>query len=224
MSDSNELHYKPAIQSTGEEIANSVTHFIGFCLSIAGLSMLMVASSQRGNGWHMTGSAVFGISLIILYLFSTIYHVIHVRHARAKRFFRFMDHISIYLLIAGSYTAMTLTFLRGPLGWTLFGLEWGFALFGIFFKLMFGHKADGISTLGYIIMGWLIVIATIPIIEGFPRTGIMWLVLGGLAYTLGVPFYFLDERRKYFHAIWHVFVMAGSVCHFILVLRYLIPQ
>lgn len=216
--------YRPAIQSEGEEVANSITHLIGFVLSVTGLFALMIAAARRGNAWHITGAAIFGSSLIILYLFSTIYHIIHVRHARAKRFFRFMDHIGIYLLIAGTYSAVTLTFLRGPLGWTLFGIEWGFVLFGIMFKILFGHKADGISTLGYVIMGWLIVVATYPIVTGFPHGGIMWLVLGGLAYTLGVPFYFLDERKKYFHAIWHVFVMTGSICHFFMVLWYIIPQ
>ena len=166
---------------------------------------------------------VVGASMIILYLSSTIYHFIHFKLERTKRVFRFFDHASIYLLIAGSYTAITLTFLRGPLGWTLFGLEWGIAILGIVFKSIVGHRADGLCTLGYVVMGWLIVMATYPILTGFPLGGIVWLVAGGLSYTLGVPFFFLDEKIRYFHAIWHLFVLGGSICHFFMVWLYIIP-
>ena len=211
------------IQSIGEEIANGVTHLIGLGLSIAGLSIILVAAARRGTAWHVTGGAIFGSTMILLYLSSTIYHFVHFKLERTKRFFRFMDHASIYLLIAGSYTAITLTFLRRPLGWTLFGLEWGIAVVGILFKAIGGHRANTLSTIGYVVMGWLVVIAAYPIITEFSSGGLFWLVAGGMTYTLGVPFYFLDEKVKYFHAIWHLFVMGGSLCHFFMVWLYLIP-
>ncbi|OVE82663.1 hypothetical protein BVY04_00315 [bacterium M21] len=213
----------PAGQSFGEEIANGTTHAVGAVLSIAGLALMMVGAASRGNAWHITSCAIFGATLIILYVTSAVYHFINLHHAHAKRILRMMDHISIYLLIAGTYTTLTLTFLRGPLGWTLFGIEWGLAVLGIVFKGVFGHRYDGIATAGYVVMGWAILIASYPMIKGFPPGGIAWLVAGGLGYTLGVPFYIQDKKQKYFHAIWHLFVLTGSICHFFMVYLYIIP-
>jgi len=211
-----------AIRSVGEEIVNAVTHGIGCGLSVAGLSLMAAFAASTGSAWHMVSCVIFGAALVNLYLVSTLYH--SIRAARAKRLFRVLDHISIYLLIAGTYTAISLTFLRGPLGWTLFGLEWGLAVTGIVLKVTLGFKYDCLAVAGYVIMGWLILMAAGPILNGFPRAGLLWLVLGGLCYTGGVPFYLMDEKFPYFHGVWHLFVLAGSICHFFAVLWYIIPQ
>ncbi len=212
--------YQPALQSIDEEFANTVTHGIGLGLSIAGLCIMVVTAAKIGNPWHIVSSAIFGSSLIILYLASTLYH--SVQDTGKKPFLRLLDHISIYILIAGSYTPFTLSFLKGGLGWTIFGLEWGFALVGILFKTFFGHKADMLATFGYVIMGWLILLACYPLFKNLEAGGIVFLVVGGAAYTLGVPFYFLDGKYKYFHTIWHLFVLTGSICHFLAVQWYII--
>ncbi len=211
-----------AMQTNGEEVANALTHGLGFGLSSAGIALLVVASIQRGDSWHVVSTAIFGASLVILYGTSTIYHAIS--HPGAKRILRLLDHMSIYILIAGSYTAMTLTILRGPLGWTLFSIEWAIAVLGITFKSIFQHRWEGVSTAGYVIMGWMILIAIYAIFTKFPLGGIVWLVLGGLSYTGGVGFFLQDEKKRYYHAIWHMFVLTGSVCHFFMVLWYIIPS
>ncbi|MCP3922807.1 MAG: hemolysin III family protein [Desulfobacterales bacterium] len=210
----------PPLQTISEEVFNSITHGIGLGLSIAALCLMVVTASETGNPWHIVSAAIFGSSLIILYMSSTIYH--SVQHPGIKRVFRTLDHISIYILIAGSYTPISIGLLRGGLGWTLFGLEWGFALIGIFFKIFFGHKLEALSTTGYVIMGWLILMAFYPVISMVETGGIIFLVAGGVAYTIGVPFYFMDEKYKYFHSIWHLFVLAGSICHFFAIQLYLI--
>ena len=211
-----------AIQSPREEAANVLIHGAGLGLSIAGLCVLVAAAARGGSAWHVVGSAVFGASLVILYLTSTLYH--GLRGAHLKRVLRLLDHISIYILIAGSYTPFTLTVLRGALGWTLFGLVWGLAAAGIAVKAVFGFRYDVAATLGYILMGWLILIAIVPVVRALPAGGLALLGTGGGCYTLGIPFYFLDTRIRYFHSVWHLFVVAGSICHFFVVLLYLVPD
>ncbi len=198
-------------QTTGEEIANSITHGIGVVLSIAGLVLLVVFSSLYGDAWRVVTFSIYGATLIILYLASTLYH--GFTNPRVKHFFRLMDHASIYLLIAGSYTPITLTVMRGPWGWTLFGLIWGMAIAGIITKFFIINKLKILSVFFYIAMGWLVVIAIKPMLIMAPVGLIVWLVIGGLSYTFGVIFYALN-KMPYNHTIWHLFVMGGSISHF----------
>ena len=198
-------------QSIGEEIANSITHGIGAALSVAGLVLLIVFSSLYGDVWRIVTFSIYGSTLIILYLASTLYH--SFTNPKVKQFFKLMDHISIYLLIAGTYTPITLTVMRGPLGWTLFGLIWGMAIAGILSKLFFMGKLEVLSVLFYIAMGWLVVIAIKPMIAMVPAGMIVWLVIGGLSYTIGVIFYAL-KKMPYHHTVWHLFVLGGSISHF----------
>jgi len=208
-------------QTPREEAANTFIHCIGLALSIPGLILLISVSIKHGSPWLIVGSSIFGSCLVNLYLISCLYH--GLPWIASKKIFRKLDHISIYLLIAGSYTPYTLTLLRPSVGWVLFGLVWGMAIVGIIFKTFFGYRFRTLATLGYLLMGWLIVIGYEPMILGFPFSGLVWLFVGGLCYTLGAVFYLLDRKVRYFHAIWHVFVLAGSVCHFLSVLWYLIP-
>lgn len=208
------------MQSIGEEIVNSILHGMGFMLSVAGLSIMIVFSCLYASVWHIVGCTIFGSALTLLYLNSTLYH--SLQHTKAKNVFRKLDHVSIYILIAGTYTPFLLTVLRGGYGWALFGVEWGLAVCGIVFKLVYGYRYDILATLGYAVMGWLIVIATAPLLERLPWQGVLWLLAGGLCYTGGIFFYFKDHKVKYFHAIWHLFVLAGSICHFFCVFFYLI--
>jgi hemolysin III len=210
--------YKP---SKGEEIANSITHGIGVGLSIAGLTILVVFASIRGDVWRIVSFSVYGACLTILYTASTLYH--SFRSEKVKRFFQILDHASIYLLIAGTYTPFTLVLLRGGWGWSLFGVIWGLAFLGIVFKIFFINRFEILSTLVYLLMGWLIVIAFKPAIDNIPIGGLYWLLAGGLSYSLGVVF-FLWERIKYHHAIWHLFVLGGSICHFFAILFYVLPM
>ncbi|MBN1572355.1 MAG: hemolysin III family protein [Deltaproteobacteria bacterium] len=198
-------------QTIGEEIANSITHGIGVALSIAGLVLLVVFSSLYGDAWRVVTFSIYGATLIILYLASTLYH--GFTNPKVKHFFRVMDHASIYLLIAGSYTPITLTVMRGPWGWTLFGLIWGMAIAGIITKFFIINKLKILSVLFYIAMGWLVVIAIKPMLIMAPKGLIVWLVIGGLSYTFGIIFYALD-KMPYSHTIWHLFVMGGSISHF----------
>ncbi len=203
-----------------EEVANSVTAGAGFLLSIAGLVLLIVAASFHGNVWHITSSSIYGSTLVLSYGAFTLYHVL--RSERVKHLFQIFDHASIYLLIAGTYTPFTLVSLRGNLGWTLFGLVWGFTLLGILFKVFFTGRFEVLSVITYLFMGWLIMIAAKPLLALLPRGGIWWLAAGGLLYTTGVLFYAV-EKIPYNHAIWHLFVLGGSTCHFLAVMFYVIP-
>ncbi len=205
-------------QSRGEEIANSVTHGAGLIASIAALPVLVLTALGRRDPWQLVGGAIFGATLVLLYLSSTLYHAMPV--CRAKHVLRRVDHSAIYLLIAGTYTPFTLGALRGPWGWALLGTIWGLALFGIVAKWTLGFRFPRLSTLLYLAMGWLIVIGLQPLVAGVAPAGIAWLVAGGLCYTGGVVFYAMDGRIRYGHALWHLFVIAGSVCHFIAVLRH----
>ena len=206
-------------QSMGEEIANSIIHGIGIALSITALVLLVVFSSQRGNAWQIVSFSIYGTTLVILYLFSTLYHSFH--NKKVKFFFRLFDYASIYLLIAGTYTPVTLTILRGPLGWTVFGIIWGLAILGVVKQFVFFHKFQAFSVITYLIMGWLIVLVIKPLLSEVPLMFFMWILIGGLSYTLGIVF-FVWDKMPYNHSIWHLFVLGGSISHFFAFLFYLI--
>jgi hemolysin III len=203
--------------SLGEEIANSVTHGVAALASVAALPILLAVAIGRGDAWQVVGGAIFGATLILLYTASTLYHAL--THAGAKRVFRVLDHSAIYLLIAGTYTPFALGALRGPWGWSLLAAVWALAALGITAKATLGFRFPRLSTAVYIGMGWLGVIAFRPLMAHIGVAGIMWLVAGGLCYTAGVIF-FAWERLRYGHMVWHLFVAAGSVCHFFAVLWY----
>lgn len=209
------------VYSRGEEIANWVTHGIGLALSVAALTLLIVFSSLRGNAWHVVSFTVFGLALLTLYTTSTLYH--SRRGARAKALFRKLDHAAIFLLIAGTYTPILLTNLRGPWGWSLFGVIWGLCGAGAVFQLVSGERYRLASTLAYLFLGWLIVVAFKPLVENVPPGGLWLLLAGGLSYTVGVVFY-RWHRLRYHHAVWHTFVLGGSTCHFLAVLLFLLPR
>ena len=200
-----------------EEIANSVSHGIGFLAAVAAVPVLVVAAARRGDVAGIVGAAVFASTLVLLYLASTVYHALP--ESRAKRQFQVIDHAAIYLLIAGTYTPFTLGALRGGWGWTLFGIIWGLALGGVVVKTLIGARYSALSTWIYLAMGWLALIAVKPIWEQVPAVGLLWMLAGGLAYTVGVLFY-VARGRPYAHFVWHLFVMAGSACHFVAVLRH----
>ncbi|KJR97435.1 MAG: hypothetical protein VR65_23955 [Desulfobulbaceae bacterium BRH_c16a] len=200
-----------------EELAHGITHGIGAGLSIIGLVFLLIFAIRNGNAWHIVSASIYGSSLILLYLSSTLYHLLSA--PRLKRLFKRLDHLMIYILIAGTYTPLTLVSLRGGWGWTLFGLIWGMALCGLLLELVFKRKIHWISLVLYLGMGWLIVIAAQPLLASVAPGGIVLLVAGGLLYTLGVIFY-VWENLSYHHAIWHLFVMAGSTAHFFSILLY----
>lgn len=208
-------------ESVIEELANGITHGVGLVLSILGLIALVALSVMRGNAWHIAGCTTFGVTMVLLYAASTLYHTFHT--PRLKRILKILDHTAIYLLIAGTYTPFTLVNLRGFWGWTLFSLVWGLSVFGILWKLFHVERFQIVSTLVYVGMGWLALIAIKPLMSAVPATGIVWLVAGGLFYTVGVLF-FAMKRVPYNHAIWHVFVMAGSICHYFAVVLYVLPQ
>lgn len=209
----------PCFNSLREEVANCLSHGLGLALSVVGAAVLIALAGIRDHppASHVVGCCVFGGSLVALYGASTCYHA--ARHARLREVLRLVDHLCIYLLIAGSYTPWTITYLRGPWGWTLFGLVWGLAAFGLIFKLGFGTRFPVVSTAIYIAMGWLALVAMGPLIRSLPPGAFAWILAGGLAYTGGVVFYALD-RIPYFHTVWHVFVLAGSLCHYVAVMRY----
>lgn len=203
-----------------EEIANAITHGIGAALSVAALVLLIVFSSLKGTVWHVVSFTIYGTTMLLLYLNSTLVH--SLKEGKAKDVFEFLDHSSIYLFIAGTYTPFLLVAIRGTLGWTLFGVIWGVALFGCIFKAFFVKKFLFMSTVFYIAMGWLIVIAWNPLTAVVAPQGMNLLVGGGLLYTLGTIFY-VWRGFPFHHAIWHLFVLAGSVLHFFAVLIYLLP-
>jgi hemolysin III len=203
-----------------EEIASSITHGIGAALGVAGLAILVTLGAKRGDAWHVVSVAVYGSTLVLLYLFSTLYHAF--QNPRVKKVLRHFDHSAIYLLIAGTYTPFTLVNMRGPWGWSLFGTIWGLALLGICLNFTLMGRSRIIAGLVYIGMGWLVVVAAKPLVATVPPGGIAWLVAGGLAYTLGVIFY-VWKTLPFNHAIWHLFVLAGSLCHFFAVLFYVLP-
>jgi len=202
--------------SHGEEIANSVTHGIGIGLSIAGLAVMVTRAALYGDVWQVVSASVFGASMILLYTASTLYH--SFRHEGIKRVLRKLDHTAIYLLIAGTYTPFMLVNLRGAWGWSLFGVVWGFAIVGLVLKIWLTGRFRILSTLCYIGMGWMIVIATKPMLQSVPHSGLWLLLAGGLCYTGGTLFYMWRSLR-YHHAVWHLFVLAGTIFHYFAVLR-----
>ena len=212
---------KPKDDSLIEELANGITHGIGLALSVVGLVVLVVLAVTRGNVWHIAGCTTYGVTLVLLYAASTMYHTFHT--PRMKRILKILDHAAIYLLIAGTYTPFTLVNLRGFWGWTLFSLVWGLSVFGILWKLFHVERFQIVSTLVYLAMGWVVLIAIKPVMSAVPLSGIVWLVAGGLFYTVGVLFFAMN-RLRYNHAIWHVFVMAGSICHYFAVMFYVLPN
>jgi hemolysin III len=209
------VQLKPVTYTRGEEIANSLTHGLGLGLSLAGLSVLVTFAATWGDGWRVTGCAIFGTSLVLLYGASTLYHAL--RAPRMKQWLRGLDHAAIFVLIAGTYTPFLLANLRGPWGWSLFGVVWALAVVGIILKLFLAGRFRLWSTLIYLFMGWLILIAFKPLVEALPVGSLIMLLAGGAAYSAGTVFY-LWNRLPYHHAVWHLFVLAASACHFFAVL------
>lgn len=203
----------------GEEIANSIIHGVGAALSVAGLVAMVVFAASSGTSLHVLVCSIYGVSLVLLYVCSTLYHAL--TNGRAKRVFRILDHASIYLLIAGTYTPFTMA-LSGAWGGALLGIVWTLAGLGIVFKCLFIGKLEVLSTAVYVLMGWIAVVAIRPLLQVLSWPGFLWLLAGGLFYTSGVVFFVW--RRKYSHAIWHLFVLAGSVCHFLAVYRHVLSR
>jgi hemolysin III len=204
-----------------EEVVSSAIHGIGIVLSIIALTVLVAYAAMHGDAWHVTSVAVFGTTLILLYTASTLYH--GIPNEVAKPTLRTLDHIAIYLLIAGTYTPYTLVSLRGPWGWSLFAVVWGLAILGILLELTPLKRLRGPAVALYIGMGWLALAAAGPLIQAVPSGGLWLLFLGGAAYTLGVPFY-LWRSLPFSHAIWHGFVLLGSILHFFSILLYVLPR
>jgi len=204
-------------QTLGEEIANTITHGIGFVFSIVGLVFLISKALLAGGTIHLVCSVIYGSSLIAAYMSSTLYHL---SRNRMKRIMQRLDHISIYLLITGTYMPISLLVLEGYVGWTLFGVQCSFCALGITMKAIFGIRYPAISGAFYLLMGWLVVFAIKPLVASLPIHALAWLVSGGIFYTFGFIFFALDQRYHYFHMIWHLFVLAGSFAHFYLISTY----
>jgi hemolysin III len=200
----------------GEAIANSVTHGLGFVASVVALPVLIISSLRRGDALQVTGAATFGVSLILLYAASTVYH--SFPHSPSRRTLRVIDHSAIYILIAGSYTPFMLGALRGYIGYSMLAAVWIMAIAGIVLKSTHGFGHPVLTVVPYIVMGWLCAIAAKPLIAHVGAAGFWWLLAGGLCYTGGIAFYATDKRLRYGHAVWHIFVLAGSTCHFFAVL------
>ncbi|MEK8030560.1 hemolysin III family protein [Ideonella sp. DXS29W] len=208
-------------QTLGEEIANAISHGLGCLLAIASLPILVFYAAQQGTAVNVVAASVFAGTAILLYLVSALYHAIPP--GTAKHWLGRLDHAAIYLFIAGSYTPFALGVLKGGWGWTLFGIVWAAAAFGVTIKLLDRLKHPLWSTALYVAMGWVALVAAGPLIERMPATGIAWLVAGGLSYTLGAVVFLLDHRVRYAHFVWHLFVLGGSVCHFFAALWYAVP-
>jgi len=203
-----------------EERFNVVSHGIGLVLSIVALVLLVVQASIYGSTWHIVSFSIYGASLILLYAASTFYH--YVQNPKLRYRLNIFDHAAIYILIAGTYTPFTLVILNGWVGWTIFGVSWGLAFAGVILKLFYTGKYDKISTVTYVLMGWLIIFAIKPLVTNFPFEGLIWLLSGGLFYTVGALLYSI-KKVKYNHAIFHIFVLLGSFSHFIAVFFYVLP-
>jgi hemolysin III len=205
-------------QTRGEEIANSISHGVGLVAAVAGTPFLILHGIELGKPGYLVGVVIFAATMVALYLSSTLYH--SFRPGRLKHIFRIIDHSAVYLLIAGTYTPFTLGVLYGAWGWTLLGLIWGFALTGVALKMLRRMSHPIISTILYLLMGWLIIIAADPLFTRLPVSGISWLVAGGLAYTAGTIFFVADSRLRFAHFIWHLFVITGTTCHYFAVYWY----
>jgi len=208
-------HYSPL-----EEKINIISHAVGLVLSVIALLLMLIRASLYGNTLHIVSAAIFGSSLIALYAASTLYH--SAKDLKVRSHLRINDHATIYILIAGTYTPFTLVTLHGPVGWTVFGVSWGMALIGVILKLFFTGKYNVLSTLMYVLMGWIIVFAIKPLINNLSPEGLFWLFAGGMAYTTGAIIYSI-RKIKFNHAIFHLFVLLGSFCHFISVYCYVLP-
>jgi hemolysin III len=198
-------------QSRGEELANAVSHGLAFVLAVALLPVLVIVAARHGTATDVTAAAVFAATMMLLYGVSTLYHALPP--GRGKHWFHRMDHAAIYVFIAGSYTPFALGALRGAWGWTIFGIVWGLAALGVTVKLFNRLRHPLWSTGLYVAMGWVVLIAVVPLVQRMPATALAWLVAGGLAYTVGAVVYLFDARLRYVHFAWHVFVMSGSACH-----------
>jgi hemolysin III len=207
--------------SPREEKLNIISHGIGFVLSIVALILLVIQATVFGNIWHIVSVSIFGVSLIVLYAASTLYHSAKRKTLRNR--LKIFDHSAIYVLIAGTYTPFTLVTLSGTIGWVIFGVSWALALIGITLKIFFTGRYNLLSTIMYVLMGWIIVFAINPLIDNLPLAGVYWLIAGGVAYTIGAVLFSI-ERIKFNHAIFHVFVLIGSFCHFYSVLFYVLPS
>lgn len=208
-----------AAYTSREELAHSITHGVGAVFSIAGLVLMVVAAARWGDVWQVVSTAIFGTTLVLLYSASTLYH--SFRAERTQQVLQKFDHAAIFLLIAGTYTPFLLVTLRGPWGWSLLGVVWGLALVGVALKFWYAGRFRIVSTLIYLGMGWLVLIALKPLVAALPAGGLRLLIAGGLCYTLGVPFY-LWKRLPYHHAVWHGFVLGGSACHWAAVYGYVV--
>lgn len=208
-------------QSLGEEIANSVSHGVSLLAAVAALPVLVVSCSD-GTVASLVGAIVFGVTMLLLYTASTLYHALPA--GRAKEIFNKLDHGAIYVFIAGSYTPFALGALAGSWGWALFGLVWAMAAAGVALKAFGRLSHPWLSTGLYLAMGWLVLIAAVPLVRSMALPGLVWLLAGGLAYTVGVVFFVLDSRLRYAHAVWHLFVTAGTTCHFVAVIGYAAGQ
>jgi len=198
---------------------NGITHLVGAALALAGLVVLVVFATLQGDIWKIVSFSIYGISLFLLYTLSTLYHSLR---GRAKQIFMKLDHVAIYLLIAGTYTPLTLVTLQGAWGWSLFAIVWGLAVIGIVVDTLHRQGSRSIQMAIYLLMGWLIVVALYPLFKVMPTGGLVLLMLGGLFYTGGIVFYALDERIKHAHGIWHLFVLAGSISHYLIMLLYVL--
>ena len=207
------------LYSKTEEILNVATHGLGFLMSVAALTILVIFSSLYGNAWHIVSFSIYGASLVILYLASTAFHL--VQKQKIRNWLNVFDNISIYLLIAGTYTPFLLVTLRGPWGWSFFGIVWGLAIAGIVLKLFFTGQFNLVSTIIYVALGWIILIAISPLSNALSFDGLMWLLAGGICYSVGAVF-FLFNKLPFNHAIFHVLVVAGSACHFVAVFWYVL--
>ncbi|MFK0572642.1 PAQR family membrane homeostasis protein TrhA [Endozoicomonas sp.] len=206
--------------SLAEEIANSITHGLGALLSVAGLTLLVTYAAHQADVWRIVSFSIYGATMVLLFMASTLYH--SFQHPKTKRIFKILDHCSIYLLIAGTYTPFLLVSMRSVTGWILFAVIWTLAVLGVIFKVVFGSRYKKLSVSTYVLMGWLVLVASGELADNLSTGGIYWLVAGGLLYTLGVIFY-LWKKLPFNHAIWHLFVLGGSACHFFSVLFYVLP-
>jgi hemolysin III len=198
---------------------NSISHVMGAAAALAGLVVLVVAASRQGDPWKIVSFSIYGVTLLLLYTSSAIYHSLR---GKAKDFFQKLDHHAIYLLIAGTYTPFALVTLRGAWGWSLFGVIWGLAVLGIVVDSLPQKGLRILPVVIYLLMGWLVLMALKPLLQVLPSMGFLWLLVGGLFYTGGIVFYALDERVRHFHGIWHLFVLAGSISHYLTVLYYIV--
>ena len=214
------MHGSKAEFSFAEELAHAVSHGAGVLLSIAGLSWMLLVSIDTADPWRIIASCVYGVSLISLFLASTLYHAWPA--SPRKEFFRLLDHCAIYLLIAGTYTPFVLVAMRTDTGWWLFAVIWTLATAGILTKLWLRHRYPGLSLVGYLVMGWLVVIAAPEVAEAIGTSAMAWVVTGGVCYTVGAVFY-LAKRLPFNHAVWHLLVLAGGVCHFLAVIWFVLP-